>query len=91
MFATPVSSVYPDVVRLAGGPDAVAKLAREKLAAGKAVEALDLTGMALAADAGNRTALDARLQALEKLRADSKNTNEQGWLDYAIEQIKSRP
>jgi alkyl sulfatase BDS1-like metallo-beta-lactamase superfamily hydrolase len=88
LFDTPVSTVYPDVVRLAGGPDAVAKLALEKLAAGKAVEALDLTGIALSADRGNKAALAARLQALQKLRADSKNSNEQSWLEYAISQVK---
>jgi len=83
-----VSAVYPDLVKLAGGPDAVAKLARERLAAGRTVEALDLTGIALAADAGNQAARAARLEALEKLRADSKNSNERGWLDYAIGQVK---
>src|ERR1044072_8419550 len=35
LFETPVSTVYPDVVRLAGGPDKVAKLAFDKLAAGQ--------------------------------------------------------
>jgi alkyl sulfatase BDS1-like metallo-beta-lactamase superfamily hydrolase len=88
MYETPVSAVYPDVVRLAGGPDAVARLAREKLAGGQTVEALNLTGIALAAAPSNPAALDARLQALRKLRADAKNTNEHGWLDYAMEQVK---
>jgi alkyl sulfatase BDS1-like metallo-beta-lactamase superfamily hydrolase len=89
LFETPVASVYPDVVRLAGGPDAIAKLARDKLAAGQTVEALDLTGIALAADPVNKPALAARLEALEKLRAASKNSNERGWLEYAIEKTKS--
>jgi alkyl sulfatase BDS1-like metallo-beta-lactamase superfamily hydrolase len=89
LFATPVSTVYPDLVRLAGGPEAVAKLAAQKLDAGQTIEALDLTGIALAADAANKTALTARLKALEKLNADSKNSNERGWLNYAIKQVKS--
>jgi hypothetical protein len=66
-----------------------AKLALEKLAAGQTVEALDLTGIALAADASNKATLAARLQALEKLRADSDNSNERGWLEYAIGQARN--
>ena len=89
MYETPVSKVYPDIVRLAGGPDAIVKLARDKLAAGETVEALDLTGVALAADPAHKGALAARLQALEKLNADSKNSNERGWLGYAIHRVKS--
>jgi alkyl sulfatase BDS1-like metallo-beta-lactamase superfamily hydrolase len=88
LFETPVSTVYPDLVRLAGGPDAIVKLAREKMTAGHTVEALDLTGMALAADPANQAALAMRLQVLEKLNAESNNTNERGWLDYAIHQVK---
>jgi len=30
MYETPASSVYPDLVKLAGGPNAVAKLAMKR-------------------------------------------------------------
>src|SRR5262249_2040964 len=43
MYDTPVSSVYGDVVRLAGGPDAITKLALDRIKVGKAAEALQLT------------------------------------------------
>ena len=84
IYELPASSVYPDVVKLAGGPDAVTKLAVEKIQTGRAVEALHLTEIALAADPNHRGALEARLKALEWLRDRCRNTNERGWLDYSI-------
>jgi alkyl sulfatase BDS1-like metallo-beta-lactamase superfamily hydrolase len=88
MYATPATAVYGDVVRLAGGAEALAKLARERLASGGAVEALHLTSMALAADPANRAAREARLAALERLRADSNNSNERNWLEYGRESLR---
>src|SRR5215813_9110529 len=55
MYEKPASSVYPDVVKLAGGADAVARLAMERAQAGQAVEALHLSDMALAADPKSQT------------------------------------
>ncbi len=90
MYEKPASSVYAEVVRLAGGAEAVAKLAMQHAQAGEAVEALHTADMALAADAKNRTALQAKLKALEVLRSRCKNSNERGWLDFSINQVKSR-
>jgi alkyl sulfatase BDS1-like metallo-beta-lactamase superfamily hydrolase len=90
MYEAPASSVYPDVVKLAGGPDAIARLAMEKIEADKMAEALHLTDIALASDAGNRKALEARLKALEALRARCRNTNERGWLDYSIKVTRGK-
>ena len=84
MYEAPASSVYPDIVKLAGGPDAIAALALARVQSGDAVAALHLTGVALAADPNNRKSLEARLKALEILRGRCKNTNERGWLDYSI-------
>lgn len=84
MYDRPASSVYPDVVKLAGGPDAVAALALERTQSGDAIGALHLTDIALAAEPNNRKSLEARLKALEILRGRCKNTNERGWLDYSI-------
>jgi alkyl sulfatase BDS1-like metallo-beta-lactamase superfamily hydrolase len=84
MYETPASSVYPDVVKLAGGPDAVAALASDRVQTGDAVSALHLTDIALTADPNHRKSLEVRLKALEILRNRCKNTNERGWLDYGI-------
>ncbi|HKQ89759.1 MAG TPA: MBL fold metallo-hydrolase [Blastocatellia bacterium] len=90
MYEKPASSVYPDVVKLAGGPDAVAKLAMERAQAGQAVEALHLSDIALAADANHRPALQAKLKALETLLSRCRNSNERGWLEFSISQVKSK-
>jgi len=90
MYETPVSSVYPDLLKLAGGPDAVASLAIGRAEAGDAIGALHLTDIALASDPKHRKSLEARVRALEILRSRCKNTNERGWLDYSIREAKGR-
>ncbi len=84
MYEQAPSSVYPGLVKLAGGPRPVVERARERLEAGQPVEALRLTDVALAAEAGHRPALEMRLRALEALRARCHNSNERGWLDHSI-------
>ena len=90
MYETPPSAVYPDLVRLAGGPDPVVRLALEKLEAGKPVETLHLTDVVLAADQNNRPALEARLKALSYLREHTENYIEAGYLDYGIGKAKDK-
>jgi alkyl sulfatase BDS1-like metallo-beta-lactamase superfamily hydrolase len=90
MYATPATAVYGDVVRLAGGPDVIAKLALERIQAGKPAEALRLTEIALSADSANRGALEARLKALDALLAATKNRMEMGWLKYGIRDARKR-
>ena len=84
MYDLPPASVYPDLVRLAGGPEPLIRLALEKIEAGKAVEALHLTDVVLASDLKNSAALKARIKAFEYLRERSKNVVEDGWLQYGI-------
>jgi alkyl sulfatase BDS1-like metallo-beta-lactamase superfamily hydrolase len=90
MYTAPPSSPYADLVKMAGGPDPVVARALEVLRAGQAAESLRLIDAALAADASHRGAWEARLKALEYLRDRSKNTNEQGWLDYSIRETKAK-
>ena len=90
MYEVAPSAIYGDLVKLAGGPDTVTKLAGEKLAAGQNQEALRLTDAALAADPANRPALEMRLKVLEDLKSRSKNSNELGWLDYGIGQVRNK-
>ena len=84
MYDVPMADVLPDVVKLAGGADVLAKLASERVAAGKYPEALRLTEAALTAEPNNAAALKVRLEALEKLVVVSRNSNERGWLQYSI-------
>jgi alkyl sulfatase BDS1-like metallo-beta-lactamase superfamily hydrolase len=90
MYETPASGVYGDLVKLAGGPDVVVKLAALRLSEGKPAEALRLTDAALAADPRNRAALEAKLKTLEQLVRECKNSNERGWLDYSIAETKKK-
>lgn len=89
MYATPPSAIYPDLVKLAGGADSVARLAAEKVDAGKLVEALHLTDAALAADPRNTAALKVRIQAMDLLQKDCDNFVEDGWLTYGITKAKA--
>ena len=88
LYSVPPSSVYPDLVKLAGGPDPVVQLALEKLKDGKPVEALHLTDVVLAADPKNTAALGARLKALNYLEDKCQNFVEEGWLQYGITKTK---
>lgn len=89
MFELPPSSIYPDLVKLAGA-DAVVRLAVEKVAAGKPVEALHLTDVVLVSDPKNNGALNTRIKALEILRDRSENFVETGWLEYGIDKAKGQ-
>ncbi|HKS55259.1 MAG TPA: MBL fold metallo-hydrolase [Steroidobacteraceae bacterium] len=90
MYDVPVDAVFADLAKLAGGAGPVAQLAAQYVDAGRYVEALHLTGVALASDPQFRPALETRLKALESLRTKSKNSNERGWLDYHIRVVKKK-
>lgn len=90
VYETPVNAVYPELVKAAGGADAVAKLALEHLTKGQANEALHLSEIALSADAKHRGSLEVKLKALELLRDRCRNSNERGWLEYFIRETKQK-
>jgi len=90
MYNLPPSGIYADLVKLAGGPEVVVKLAGLRMSEGKLDESLRLTDAALAADPANRGALEQKLKTLEELRKQCKNSNERGWLDYAINETKKK-
>jgi alkyl sulfatase BDS1-like metallo-beta-lactamase superfamily hydrolase len=88
MFGPP-SQGYAEVVKLAGGADAVAARAL-RLVENDAVRALYLTDMALAVDSRHRPALEARLAALRWLDTHSANSNERGWLAAGIRDAEAK-
>lgn len=90
MYAVPPAAVYPDLVELAGGADAVVTLARGYLAADDAIRALHAADIALQADPDHRPALEVRLAALELQLRSSANSNETGWLQYGIRETRAR-
>ncbi|PYX51651.1 MAG: hypothetical protein DMG79_02655 [Acidobacteria bacterium] len=90
MYELPPSSVYPDLVKLAGGPEAITRLALVKVEADNPVEALHLTDIVLASDQNNSAALNARIKALESLQKKCENYVEEGWLEHGIAKAKQK-
>jgi alkyl sulfatase BDS1-like metallo-beta-lactamase superfamily hydrolase len=88
MYEDPPSSIYPDLVKLAGGSEPLVQLASDKVKAGKPVEALRLTDVVLAGDPTNRGALGARLEALTYLHDHTENYIETGFLEHAMKQAQ---
>ena len=90
LYGFPPSSVYPELVELAGGADAVAARAAARLEADQPFEALNLIDVALAADPQNRAALRVKLDATTEVfrRSSKDNFFEYGWLTGAIEETR---
>ena len=86
LYPVPASNMYGELAELSGGADVLARRAAEHVEAGRAVEALHLVEVALAADANHRASLEARLGALEQLleRAAGVNFYEVRWLTHRI-------
>lgn len=90
MYELPARSVYPDVVALAGGPEAVGMRAAEFVEAGDPKRAMHMADIALEADPQNLTALQAKRHAVQKLFEMSGNINESGWLKAAMLDLDAR-
>lgn len=85
LYGVPRSSVHADIVALAGA-SALAVKASDHLVAGRPLEALHLTDIALDGEPGSRDALIVKKAALEKLLSDSGSSNlsETMWLRAEI-------
>ena len=90
MYNLPPTEIYPDLVKLAGGADAVVKIAEEYLANNENVKILHLTDAALAAEPDNKNVLEVRLKALQSLRKNTYNYIEKIWLDYGIRRANEK-
>lgn len=90
MYELPVETVYPEVVKLAGGAGAIARKAVEYIEKGEPLRALLLTDIAITAEPDNAAVLNARITALEKLKSQSTNSNEKGWLSTDINELKEK-
>jgi alkyl sulfatase BDS1-like metallo-beta-lactamase superfamily hydrolase len=80
LYEVPAKAVHPELVELAGGPEAIAERALAKLEAGQAVEAIHLAEVALSAEPKHVTALQAIVAAHEALEAESENFWLTQWL-----------
>ncbi len=86
LYDVPRWQLDSEVVEMAGGADAVAARGRAHLEAGRPLEALHFSDMALTADEGHEEALRVRLGALEVLdeRNAGENHSELLWLRHRI-------
>jgi len=93
LYGVPRSSIDADLAELAGGAGALADRAREKLIAGRPLEAMHLLDIALGADATHATALAVKKDALELLLRESggANLSESMWLKSEISALESGP
>jgi alkyl sulfatase BDS1-like metallo-beta-lactamase superfamily hydrolase len=86
LYDVPPSSVWPDIVELAGGADALTERARVHAEARRPLEALHLTDIVLAHSPNDTAALRVKHAALEQLLAASgrENHSEVQWLEQEI-------
>ncbi len=80
LYTVPPSSVHGDLVELAGGPEAVAARARNRLANGEPIEAIYLAETALTVDSKSVPALEVMIAAHERLESESENFWLTKWL-----------
>jgi glyoxylase-like metal-dependent hydrolase (beta-lactamase superfamily II) len=97
LYDVPAESVWPEVVAMAGGADAVAHAAASRVAGGDGLGAIRLCEMVLASDAVHRDALTAYLAAHELLLAEHEARGPArvnfwlvGWLRHQIADAQER-
>ena len=88
MYSAPPNAADKDLVELAGGPTAVAAKSSEITRGGDPVRGLRMAEAALAAEATHRGALEAKLQALNALQAQSRNGLEHAWLGFGMRGVQ---
>lgn len=90
LYAVPATAVHPDLVELAGGPDALAKRAEEKLAADAPLDAIHLAEIVLTAEPSHPGAVAVSLAAHERLEGESENFWLTSWLREQIANLRGR-
>jgi len=88
LYADSPSSISGDLVELAGGPDALAQRAADKVEAGAATEALRLAEIVLDVEPEHVAALRANIAAHEALEAESVNFWLTSWLRKEIDRMR---
>ena len=89
MYAASPNVADAELVKMAGGAEAVAIKAQEAVKAGDAVKALRLADAALASEPTHRGALEAKLLcAIETLQKSTRNGLENAWLGYGMRGVQ---
>ena len=89
LYQIPPTSVWQDIVELAGGTAALTERASTHAEQGRALQALHLTDIVLAQSPDDTAALRVKRLALEAILEDSgrENFSEVQWLEQAIKDI----
>jgi len=90
MYTAPEGIIFPEMIKLAGGPDVVAGEAERLMKEGDVLKALRMSEAVLEVDADNKQALDTVLKAYGHLRERAANYNEAGWLNHGKKQAEKR-
>jgi glyoxylase-like metal-dependent hydrolase (beta-lactamase superfamily II) len=91
LYGTPPSSVWADLVELAGGVDAIAARAGDQLANARPLEAIHLTDMALSIAPDHRTSLKVAASSHEMLlERAGDNFDELGYLESSLNKLQAR-
>jgi alkyl sulfatase BDS1-like metallo-beta-lactamase superfamily hydrolase len=91
LYGVPRSSIDSDLVELAGGADALAMRANEKLEQGRPLEGMHLIDIALGAEPSNVAALKVKGATLKRLQADAggSNLSEAMWLKSELAAVEA--
>jgi glyoxylase-like metal-dependent hydrolase (beta-lactamase superfamily II) len=92
LYGVPAGAVAEELGELAGGPEALAERGADHVDAGRPLEALHLTDVALAVDPDHARSLAVQLAAHEILldRSAGWNFDEVRWLETEIERLEAR-
>lgn len=91
LYGVPPSSIWPELARMAGGPQALAEQAQRRLDAREPLQALHFLEIALAADPSNPAVRRVEIAALEQLLdlAQGRAFDEVCWLETKLEEAKA--
>jgi alkyl sulfatase BDS1-like metallo-beta-lactamase superfamily hydrolase len=91
LYATPPNAIWEELAEMAGGADALAERAQRHVDAGRPLEALHFTDMAVTAEPANRAARAVELAALEQLyeAGQARYYDEAGWLESEMKKAQS--
>lgn len=86
LYSVPAHSIWPQLVTLAGGVDALIVAAKRQLESGKTVQAMHFIEIAIAAEPSNRAVRETEISILEQLIEENGGVifDELGWLENAI-------
>jgi glyoxylase-like metal-dependent hydrolase (beta-lactamase superfamily II) len=90
LYPVPPSSVWGDLVEMAGGVDRIAERAAQHLDGGEPLQAIHLTDMALSMDSTHRRALEVHAAAHELLLDHAgDNFDELGYLETEVQRARA--